>query len=186
MWKNTQLGPLFICFKRREPHKSSGRVERSQKAVDVWTASTASGVQSCPCGWQQQAPAVWHGGASWVAAAPATCAIAGQGHALGSAENRVPKRFWFHACQTPRFLLNIHSVCLLPVWTRSRAGKTPQESESFAPSLSPRYTHLSPNQLRLKWFCSPTLAMTKSCFCYQGKSNSFLLHIFHLCRAAFF
>lgn len=51
MWKNTQLGPLLIYFKRREAHKSSGRAECSQKAVDVWIASTASSLPSVFSPW---------------------------------------------------------------------------------------------------------------------------------------
>lgn len=57
MWKNTQLGPLFICFKRREPHKSLGRAKCSQKVVDVWIASASRSVRSAPHGWQQSRPA---------------------------------------------------------------------------------------------------------------------------------
>lgn len=65
MWKNTQLGPLFICFKREEPHKSSGRAEHSQKAVDVRIASTVSRVGFHPHGWQQRSLSVWHRVSCW-------------------------------------------------------------------------------------------------------------------------
>lgn len=106
MWKNTQLGPLFICFKRREPHKSLGRAERSQKAVDVWIASTASSLRSFPRGWQRCRPA-----ASALCVAPrgclassqplATCGASGHWHASGSFANGVSKRFLFHTANHP-------------------------------------------------------------------------------------
>lgn len=129
MWKNTQLGPLFICFKRGEPHKSSGRAECSQKVVDVWIASRVSSTGFHPHGWQQRSPSCVAKGALLVLMSPATCA--GQQCASGSAENRVPKRLHFHACQTPQFFLNSYSVCLLPVWTKPSAGKASQQSKGF-------------------------------------------------------
>lgn len=65
MWKNTQLGPLFICFKRGELHKSSGRAECSQKVVDVWIASRVSSTGFHPHGWQQRSRSVWQRVPCW-------------------------------------------------------------------------------------------------------------------------
>lgn len=129
MWKNTQLGPLFICFKRGEPHKSSGRAECSQKSG--WCVNCLKSEQHwVPSPWLAAEITVCVAkGALLVLMSPATCA--GQQCASGSAENRVPKRLHFHACQTPQFFLNSYSVCLLPVWTKPSAGKASQQSKGF-------------------------------------------------------
>ena len=128
MWKNTQLGPLFICFKRREPHKSLGRAECSQKAVDVWIASTASSLRSCPRGWQHHrpaaAPSVWPGGASQAASPSPPLKLL----AASTLQDHVQMEYQImlaSCCQAPQVFLRSHWVCLLPVWTQCSVRKGP-------------------------------------------------------------
>lgn len=109
VWKNTQLGPLLIYFKRREAHKSSGRAECSQKAVDVWIASTASSPASVFSPWLASVKSL----------------------ATGMLQDHLQMEYQkdsFSCFQTPQFFLHGHLVYLLPAWTKSRAWKAPQQS----------------------------------------------------------
>lgn len=62
MWKNTQLRPLFISFKRREPCKSLGRASALKKQLmcelPQWQAGPSPVAGSAAA--QQQTPSVWH------------------------------------------------------------------------------------------------------------------------------
>ena len=171
MWKNTQLGPLFICFKRREPHKSLGRAECSQKAVDVWIASTASSLRSFPRGWQHCRPAAstlcvaWGGASLVVSPLPPMKSLATgmlQDHLR--MEYQKDASFMLPNTSVPfKQPLGLLTACLnnIQCWEASPAVLR------FCPISLSRYTHLPPNQLREKSFCSPAqhLAAKNHCFC---------------------
>lgn len=60
MWKNTQLGPLFICFKRRESYKSLGRASGLKKQLmcelPQWQATFTPSPVANSAAAQQQTP----------------------------------------------------------------------------------------------------------------------------------
>lgn len=169
VWKNTQLGPLLIYFKRREAHKSSCRAKCSQKVVDVWIASTASSLHSVFSPWLASLKSL----------------------ATGTLQDHLQKGYqkdsFFMLPNTTLFEWP-HGLLIACLKKNPMLGRLPSSPKILSLlSLTGISIHLQISQGR-KVFDPPTQYLfTKThCFCYQRKPNSCSLTFFFFCRAAFF
>lgn len=163
--KTLSLVLYSFILKKREAHKSSGRAECSQKAVDVWIASTASSLPSVLSPWLASVKSL----------------------AIGTLQDHLQKEYqkdFFMLLNTPVLFKWPHSL-LIACLNKTQCWEGSPAILRFCP-LSLLQVHAFTFKSAKFGPITHHLSTKIHCFCYQKKSNWCFPTFLCLCRAAFF